>query len=211
LLQPRLKLSADRVVDVLSGDDPPVVPRLDEALAQMQKAHELDPLSPYMSDDIGMIYFFRREYDRAVEQSRKTIELDPSYYEVYEVLGNTYEQKGMFSEAIATFEKGNALAKAGLFTGDIGHAYAAWGKKAEAQKRLDELRKLSKTPYVSNFWIALIFTGLGDKDRAFESLEKACDERSSNMAFQVKVDPRFDSLRPDPRWSKLLQKMGLNN
>ncbi|HEV2112729.1 MAG TPA: tetratricopeptide repeat protein, partial [Terriglobales bacterium] len=187
------------------------VGRLDEALAQMQKAHELDPLSPFMSDDIGTIYFLRREYDHAVDQSRKTIDLDPSYYEVYEVLGLAYEQKGMFSEAIAAFEKGNALAKAEILTGDIGHAYAAWGKKAEAQKRLDELAQRSKTAYVSNFDIALIHTGLGEKDRAFESLDKAYDERSFSVGFAAKMDPRFDPLRPDPRWNKMLQKMGLNN
>jgi tetratricopeptide (TPR) repeat protein len=158
---------------------------------------------------LGHAFYLAGEYDQAIEAWRKTLELDPNSFYAHSYLGMAYEAQGMYEQAIAEHQK--AVASSGgviLTRAWLGHAYALSGKRAEAQKILDELHKLSKQRYVSPFQTAIIYTGLGKKDQAFAWLEKAYEERDSALNH-VKVEPRFDGLRSDPRFTALLKKMGL--
>lgn len=187
------------------------VGRLPEALAAIRRAQELDPLSPAIGRDLGRVLLSLRRPDQAIEQYRKTLELDPNFPSGYLHLGMAYEQKSMYEEAVAAGQKardlpgGNPLILAGL-----GHSYALWGKKDKARELLGELKELSRQRYVPAFDMALVHIGLDDKDRAFEWLEKACQERDGWLVW-LKADPLFDSLRSDPRFAALLKKLGLGN
>lgn len=181
--------------------------RLDEALLHLKRAQELDPLALEVSTDIAILFNFSRQYDLAIEQFRKTIEMDPSYAPAHSRFATTYQHKGMYEEALGEAKKANAL---GRSSGDaqLGYAYAVAGKRDEAEKILNELKEQSKNGYVSSFDFALIYMGLGEKDQAFEWLNKTFEENPYRISF-IKVNPRFDSLRSDPRFTELLRRMKL--
>ncbi len=156
---------------------------------------------------MGTTFYSARQYDQAIEQERKTLELDPNFIPALDTLGMAYVQKSMYREGMAEFEKalvispGNTLALSGL-----GYAYAVAGRRGEAQKVLDQLNALSKVRYVPAVHRATIYVGLAEKDKAFEWLERACEER---FVVPIKVDPAFDPLRSDPRFADLLRRMNL--
>ncbi len=181
--------------------------RLDEAMQHLKRAQELDPLYLELMWDSGVWFIQSRRYDEAIVQFQRLIEMDPNYPAAHFSLAQAYQEKGMYDEAIAEAKKANALGRAG---GDAGlaYAYAVAGKRDEAQKILDELKVASKQRYVSPFNFALIYIGLGDKDQAFEWLNKTFEENPYRIAF-IKVQPRFDSLRSDPRFTDLLRRMKL--
>jgi TolB-like protein/DNA-binding winged helix-turn-helix (wHTH) protein/Tfp pilus assembly protein PilF len=176
--------------------------RLDEAMLHLERAQELDPLALDISWDIGVSLSFSRQYDRAIEQFQKIIEMDPNFVPAHGGLVQAYQAKGMYEEAIAELKKANAG------RAQVAYAYAVAGKRDEALKILDELKELSKQRYVSPFDFALIYMGLGDKDQAFEWLNKTYDENPYRISF-LKVNSRFDSLRSDPRFTDLLRRMKL--
>jgi serine/threonine protein kinase/TolB-like protein/Flp pilus assembly protein TadD len=184
--------------------------RLDEAMAEHRKALELDPLSVVTNGNLGTDFYEKRQYDQAIEQLRKTIELDPNFLSVHHNLGVAYVQKSMYKEGIAEIEKGLAISpdNPGPLS-RLAYAYAVSGRRAEARNVLGRLNRLSKQRYVSPGLIAFVFAGLGDKDQAFESLQKAYDDRSIGSATAVKVSPNWDSLRSDPRFADLLRRMNL--
>jgi DNA-binding winged helix-turn-helix (wHTH) protein/TolB-like protein/Tfp pilus assembly protein PilF len=191
--------------------------RLDEAIAEVNQAHALDPLSVIINTDVGEFFYYARQYDRAIAAYRQALELDPNFGVARYLLGYAYEQKGMYEQAIAEFQKAIPLLEDEYYgkslTGWLGHCYAVSGKRDEAVKILDELRELAKKPgvrvYGLAFQIASIYTGLGDKDRAFEWLEKEYAGHDYNL-IQVTMDPRNDSLRSDPRFTDLLRRMRLS-
>ncbi len=183
--------------------------RSDEAMLHLKRAKELDPLSVNIGADIGFALYFSRQYDRAIEQFQKTIEMDPNFAPTHVRLGATYLQKGMFEEAIAEHKKAIALDESPGRWGRaaaLGYAYAVAGKRREALKIFDDLREQAKQRYVSPFNFALIYMGLGDRDQAFEWLNKTYDEYPFTLVF-LKIDPRYDSLRSDPRFADLLRRM----
>ena len=136
--------------------------------------------------------------------------MDPHYGLTHWYLGMTYKQKAMFAEAVAELGQAKELLPGNVvLEADIGHAYAVSGNREEAQKVVDELKELSKQRYVSSYNIALIYTGLGEKDQAFEWLENAYKERSDLLVY-LKVEPRLDSLRSDPRFADLLRRIGFD-
>jgi serine/threonine protein kinase/Tfp pilus assembly protein PilF len=183
--------------------------RFDEALAQNRRAQELDPLSLPINMTLGWVLLNARQYDQSVEQLRKTLEMDPNFILTHHRLGLVYEQKGKYDEAIAEFRQVlNLSAGKPLGIAALAHAYALSGKRAEAQRTLAELQEISKRRYVSPASIALIYAALGDKDQAFAWLEKADKERDANLA-RLTVDPRFDSLRSDPRFVDLERRIGI--
>jgi tetratricopeptide (TPR) repeat protein len=152
---------------------------------------------------------YARQHDQAIEQLLRTLNMDPNILPVQVFLGRAYEQKGMYKEAIAEFQRAVALSGDDLrIRANLGHAYAVSGRRDKAQEVLSELKRQSKGRYISPFMIAIIHVGLDEKDQAFEWLEKAYDDRSVWMGF-LKVDPRLDSLRSDPRFTDLLLRMGL--
>jgi len=183
--------------------------RMEEAKAEIRRAMQVDPLSLIVNDADAAIFYNAREYDRALEQYQKTLEMDPNFLPAHREIGFTYEQQGDYEKAIAELQKARQLAPNDMHVlGWLGHVYAVSGKRTEAQKLLDELRERSRSGYVPAYSWGLIYTGLGNKDQAFAWLKRACDERDDWLAT-LKVDPRFDSLRSDPRFADMLRRIGL--
>jgi DNA-binding winged helix-turn-helix (wHTH) protein/TolB-like protein/Tfp pilus assembly protein PilF len=183
--------------------------RFDEAIAAASRAQELEPLSLITDSHIAWILYLAGKHDQAIEQARKMLEIDPNFFPARRYLGLAYEQKGMYAEAVEEFQKGIKLSGSPLMVALLGHAYAASGKKEEARKVLAELKHLSSRRYVSPYTIAAIYTGLGERDQAFDWLERAFEERDIWL-MNMKVDPVFSSLRSDKRFIDLLRRTGLN-
>ena len=180
-----------------------------ESLEQINIARQLDPLSLSISFSYGWRLYMARQYDQAAEQLRNTLEMDPNFALAHLVLGETYEQKGDDQRAIAELEKATAASSnTPLMVAGLGRAYAVAKKAPEARAVLNQLFEHSKRQYVSPFYIALIYAGLGENDKAMDWLEKAYADRSNGLVF-LKVDPQLDSLRSNPRFKHLLDKMGL--
>src|SRR5262249_7230061 len=171
--------------------------RLDEALTQVRRSTEVEPLSLVNNAVLGVTLHFKRQYDLAIEQSRKTIELDPSLPLPHFWLGQSYEQRGMYEAAIAELQKAFEGEPMGLAA--LGHAYAISGKTAEARRVLEQLNQLRQRRYVSAYFMALPYVGLGEKEQAWAWFEKAYEERASWLGSEFKGDPRLDSLRSEPR------------
>jgi len=183
---------------------------LDESIAEMNRALELEPLSIYIHACSGMNLYLARRYEEAIGQLNKTIELDPNFYDPYGWLGMAYVQTDRHQQAVEILQKAETFPE--IRTRMIaaqGYAYAVAGNIDEAQKRLKRVTEISKKEPVVPYFIAWIYAGLGKKDRAMDFLYKSSEERSSFMRMTIKVDPWFDSLRSDPRFTALLKKMGL--
>jgi adenylate cyclase len=183
--------------------------RHEQALAESEQARKLDPLSLIISAGTGKILFEAGRNDLAIEQLRKTLEIDPSFAHAHSYLGKAYLRKQMFAEALVELQEAATLSgRIADYLGGLGHAYARAGRASEARKVLDELKERSKGKYVSWRDIAVIYAGLEEKDQAFACLEKAYNLRDSGIVF-MKVDPLFDPLRSDPRFQGLLRRIGL--
>ena len=184
------------------------VERFDEAIAEAKRTEELEPLSFVASSHLGWIYYLAGRNDEAIEQCKKILELDPSSFPARRYLGLAYEAKGRYSEAITEFQTGVKLSGSPLMLALLGHAYAASGKKAEAQQVLVDLQQLQDQRYVSPYTVAAIYTGLGDKDQAFKWLETAVEERDIWL-MNLKVDPVFAKLRPERKFTDILARIRL--
>ncbi len=183
--------------------------RNEEALAEIKQAQQLDPLSLIINTVSGAILQRAGRVDLAIEQLRKTLEIDPNFAQAHWDLGDAYVRKGAFAEAIAEFQRAITLSpNITWYKGALGHAYARAGKSAEARKLLDELKEHSRRSYVSWWDFAAIYAGLGEKDQALASLEKAYEQRDNRMV-ELRVDPLLDPLRSDPRFADLLRRIGL--
>jgi TolB-like protein/Tfp pilus assembly protein PilF len=183
--------------------------RLSEALAESKRALELDVLSPIMNVHLGWHYLYARQYDRALDQLTKTLELDPNYGLAHWYRGLAYQQKGMYTEALRELAKArNLLKHTPIVEADIGHLHAVSGSKTEAESVIAWLKKESARRYVNPFAIALIYVGLGRNDQGFEWLDTAFRERSDMLVY-LRVDPRLDSIRPDPRFALLVGRVGV--
>lgn len=181
--------------------------RVDEGIAMAQRGLQVDPLSVALSNDVGGAFYLARRYDEAIRQYQKSIELDPNDSGEHLNLGEVYELKGMHDQAIKEFQKTISIAgRTSGVLGLLGHAYAASGKQSDALKVLDELKEVSKKGYVSPWDTALLYVGLGDKDRAFAELNKAYDDRAG-WIINLKVEPILDPLRSDPRYADLVSRM----
>lgn len=183
--------------------------RFDEAIAERKLCRELDPLSPTATANVGYPYYFARQYDQAIGHYRKALELDPNYSWSYLWIGQAYLGKRMYEEAIANINKAIALSEGNVrMKATLGYAYAVAGERREAQQIIDELQAQSTQKYVSAYFIAVIYSGLGNKDQAFQWLEKAFQERHPYLTL-LKVEPVFDNIRSDPRYTALLRKVSL--
>jgi len=185
------------------------VGRTPEALAEIRRAQELDPLSLSINAWLGGILNRSGQSDQAIEQYRKTLEMDPNFILAHYRLGNVYEEKGRYDEAISEFRQvlklsaGNQLGIAGL-----AHVYASVGKREEALRNLDQLLQLARQRYVAPGQIAVIYIALGDKDKAFAWLDEA-EKGHDLFVSRIKVDPRYTSLRSDPRFADLVRRLGI--
>jgi serine/threonine-protein kinase len=183
--------------------------RFDEALAEIKRAQELDPLSLIINVNIGFILYLMRQYDKATDQYKKTLELDPNFSAAHGMLGWLYGVRGKFNEAIAELQKVRTLAGSGPFVlGHLGYCYGRAEKRNDAINILNELFEFSKQGYSVSFDIGFVYYGLGDKEKTFEWLEKAYQERSSWLLY-LNADPMWDSLRSDLQFIALMRKIGL--
>ena len=190
------------------GENLAVLGRFDEGIAQLKLAQELDPLSLIINADLGEVYTYARQYDNAIEQLRKTIEMDQGFYYAHWRLGLVYEMKGSNQEAIAEYRKARQLDDDPFVLALLGHAYAVSGERAEALKTVEQLKEISQQRYVSAYSFSVLYGGLGEKDQAFQWLEKAYQDRADDLR-QLKVDPLLDNLRSDPRFTDLVRRVGL--
>ncbi|HSE98863.1 MAG TPA: tetratricopeptide repeat protein, partial [Blastocatellia bacterium] len=182
--------------------------RFPEAIEEINRARELDPLSLIINTDVGHILYFSRRYDQAIEAYRRVLEMEPNFSVARWRLGEAYEQKGMYGEAIAEYEKANSYSKNPTIESWLGRAYALAGKREKAREILGESKKIHKRDPRWCYSIAIIYEGLGQKEQAFEWLEKDYDNKGANLAL-LKVEPMLDSLRTDPRFDELLKRIGL--
>jgi len=183
--------------------------RLEEATTEIERAQELDPLEILLKANKAMLAYFGGRYDQAISELQVTLELNPDFPVAIWGLGLSYEQKGMFEKALASMQKATGLSPSLNFKASLGHTYAAAGKRREVQSVIDALAEQSKQRYVPAYYFALIYVGLGDKDRAFHWLEKAFEERSTLLAY-LRLDPRLAGLRSDPRFADLIRRIGLS-
>ncbi len=189
-----------------------VMGKTEEALVELKRLRDLDPLSLSIAvASVNPLIYApapARQYDRAIAELQKIIALEPKFPPALYVLGLAYGQKRMFDESVTEFEKARELENAPYILGPLGHAYAVAGRRAEAQKILDELQDRAKRENVAALNLALVYAGLGEKDKTFEWLEKGLERKDEEMTF-LGVDPRFDGFRPDPRFADLLRRMNL--
>jgi eukaryotic-like serine/threonine-protein kinase len=183
--------------------------RVDEAIAEVKRAQELDPLSLIINLNVSRVLYFARKYEQAAEQCLKTVEMYPNFFLAHRRLGQIYERQRMYKEALAEFEKSLALAPNNSETLSVkGYTLAAAGRIAEAEQVLEELKELSRQIYVSPYSLSRLLFGLGKNDEAFEYLEKTHQERHGIMVY-LKAEPLFDDVRSDPRYISLLQRLNL--
>jgi TolB-like protein/predicted Ser/Thr protein kinase len=181
-----------------------IVGRPEEAITEDRRALEVDPVSVVSNEDLAAVFYFARQYDEAIKQAGKTLELDANAPVANSVLGQAYLKKSMYNEGIAQFERMSAAGNTQLEY--LGFAYAVAGRRADAEKALGQLNEVSKQKYVSANSIALIYVGLGQKDKAFAWLEKAYED---HVPVAISVDSMYDSIRSDPRFADLLRRMNL--
>jgi len=183
--------------------------RHDDAIAQIRRAQQLDPLNLRIRENAVWILGYARQYNQSLEQGRGLLDINPNYQRGYVALGATYEAMGLYEEASAARQA--ALTLGGASEEDVAglsDAYATSGEDGYWQSLLDYWTEKAKEEYVSSNRFAGLHAQLGEKDQAFEWLEKAYQERAGGLVF-LKVDPRYDFIRSDPRFQDLLRRMNL--
>jgi TolB-like protein/DNA-binding winged helix-turn-helix (wHTH) protein/Flp pilus assembly protein TadD len=185
--------------------------RFDESGRDAMRALETDPVSVMLNIHLGEHYHLARQYDLAIEQYRRALELNPNHPNARPLLALVYEAKGMYAQAIAELEAAEPFwAGTSRVRGPLGRVYGLAGRRAEALKVLQELiRDRAGPKYIAADDIAAVYIGLGDTDRAFEWLQRACEERATALV-NLKVEPAFDGLRGDRRFADLLRCVGVS-
>jgi tetratricopeptide (TPR) repeat protein len=185
--------------------------RFDEAIAEAREAVKLDPVSMVAESNLGILYYNAGRYDEAIESCRKALEMEPNLARPYDDLGRILLEKGAYSEAIAALEKAVSLSnRSARCLSSLAYAYAVAGRKDLAREILAELTEASKQRYIGSSDFAFVNAGLGERKQAIQWLERACEERDSHLPF-LHVDPRLASLRAEPRFKALLQRLGLQS
>jgi tetratricopeptide (TPR) repeat protein len=183
--------------------------KFDEALDEFKLAQQLDPLSLYTNLTLGTPYFYSRQYEKAAEQYKRVMEMNPDFWLAHFWLARTYEQAGKYDEALAEYQRMAKLRGENLSEFPVvGYLHALSGKLTEARQILEEALRTAKNHGISSYPIAVLYLGLGEKEKALEWLEKSLKERDPVMVF-LKVDQRFDSLHRDPRFLQLIKELGL--
>src|SRR5947208_356171 len=182
------------------------VGRLDEAIAKDKKAIELDPLNSFFQSALAYDLYHARRYDDAMVQVRKTLELDPTSTLAHNLLGRCLLGKGDTAGAIAEFQQSKINITGAWYQGLLGYAYAISGDRPKAEQILRELEAQAKRQYVNSSAFAAIYLGLGEKEKALDWLDVAYENRES-ACWLLKVDPIYDSVRNEPRFQALVQKV----
>jgi len=184
--------------------------RFESAINEFKRALELDPLSLVINRNYGELLCYSRQYDKAIKQLKKTLEMDPNFSEIHIWLGVSYLKKSMYEEALEEFQKEIALKKdfnpqAVTY---IGITYSLMDQIDRTQEICDDLLEKSKKEYIPQYFIALLYFTLGENDQGFEWLEKAHKKNDIRLK-SLKADPLMDGFRSDPRYTALLEKIGL--
>jgi tetratricopeptide (TPR) repeat protein len=185
--------------------------RFEQAVKEMERAHELDPFSLHINVNVGQVYLYARDYDAAITSFRKTIEMDPDHPTTHLFLGFAYLGKSMYEEAMAELQKEKKLAKCwrpGIEIA-LGGCHSLMGQKDTTRLVLNELLKQSKQQYIPPYLLALLYFALEEDDHGFEWLNKAYETHDSFL-YYLKIEPTFDTRRSDPRYIAMLKKMGLD-
>lgn len=190
--------------------------KFDLAKKEIEQAQQLDPLSPIISSNAGLYSYFEHRYDDAIAQYQKTLDIDPTFWVAHHYLGLAYAKKAMYEQAISELRNslhspGTDPLKEGAVEDDpeiaasLGFVYGLAGRREEAEAILTRLQALSRRRYVSGLYLAIVHTGLNNKDQAIEYLNKAYEDRHPGLVL-IRVDPIFDNLRSDPRFQKLTER-----
>ena len=182
-----------------------------EALEEIRRAHEMDPLSLVINNDLAWTLYMARDFQGALEQAWRTLAMEAKFAPAQHTLGLAYQQLGMHEEALVELE--NARVCSGdhpAALASLGHAYASLGNRAEADTLLHALERLSEHRYRAPYWVALLHAGLGQPREAVRWLERACEDRDVWLVW-LAVEPRFDPLRADACFQKLLGSIGLGS
>jgi len=181
--------------------------RAEDAVAEISRAMQLEPLSMVLQWTASIFLYFARQYDEAIALSQRGLELDPQFAPLRWTLGFCFVQKRAYQQAVDEMEEAVRLSRRSPFyLGALGHAYGASGRRDDALKVIREMQELSKKRHVSPYWPGLIYAGLGEKDEAFQWLERALEEHAPWIVY-LKAPPWFDNLRSDSRYYGLLQRM----
>lgn len=200
----------DSIVRVWYATELAAMGRREEAMSQAEHAQELDPVSPIVNMGASRILYWSREYDRAIAGFEKVSALEPKFAPVHTRCGVAYLAKRNINEATREFKVAREISGPDPYLdGLIGYTQAISGNAAAAHKVLDQLIARSGDEYTPAFSVALVYMGLGDKDRAIEWLQKSYQDRSTYMIY-ARTDALFDPVRSDPRFQTLLQRMGLS-
>jgi len=183
--------------------------RNDEGIREGRLAQTLDPLSPIINTSLGVTLMSAGEYGSGFELLKRTFELAPTFPEPHLWVSKAYGGRGLYSQAMSEAQQAASYSgRAPRYVAGVGDALAAAGKKAEAHSIIDELVRSSKSGHVSPFYIAEVYSTLGERDQAFEGLEKAYQLRDGELVW-ILIDPSFDNIRSDSRYADLLRRMGL--
>ena len=184
---------------------------VDQAIEEQKRAVSIEPKSPLLNTAVGEAYYQARRYKESIGPSQQALAIDPHYADAIINIGRAYEEMGMYPQAQQAYQSILAFAPhEPALLGLLGHLYAVTGRRASALEIISQLQQISKTKYVPSVYIALIYVGLNDKDRAFNWLDKAYEERCDYLIY-LPTDPMADPLRSDPRFSALLKRLGLKN
>lgn len=185
------------------------VGRIEEAVSQTQQALSLDPLSILFRVHLGFLFYIQGQYEHSIAQFRKVLEMNPQYYLAHAMMGNVYTLAGEFDAALACYARAREADANSKFVDSLeAMTLARAGRRAEAAALLDRITRRAANDYISPVSIAYICTALGDKDRAFENLDRAIYDRDPNI-LGLKSNPIFESLRTDERYRAILRKMQL--
>ena len=180
--------------------------RMPEAVAEIRKAEELDPRELSLKANTALLSYFQGRNDDALKGLLEILQADPSNSTARWGIGLSYEQKGMGAEALAALQEVTKVSKNRNLLASLAHAEARFGQASEAREILAKLKEQSRQSYVPSYYFALIYTGLGERDSAFEWLERAYQERSTVLAY-LRLDPRLAPLRSDPRYASLVKRL----
>lgn len=184
--------------------------QFEKARRELKRALRFDPRSLIINADLGLPFIFNGQYTEAVEQFQTILEIDKDFIWARFFLGWAYERSGKFSEAIAEFQKAKLIDNRPEVSAMIAHTYAVSGRRDEATGILNNLLEQAKHHYISSYYIATIYAGLDDKERALAWLERACSDRNEWLVW-LKVDDRFECLWKDSRFTEILKRIGFSH
>ncbi|HLW79404.1 MAG TPA: tetratricopeptide repeat protein, partial [Terriglobia bacterium] len=181
--------------------------RTDEAMAEIQRAQELDPLSVVIQNELAWNFAMARQYDRAIEQCHETIAMEPAFAPAHHILADCYHHAGRHEEALASFERALELNGNSPSTlASYGYVLAAQGRAAEARRILDQLSEMAGQGRISPYLRALVHAGLDEREAAIDCLGE-CHAKHDVALIFLKMEPNFDRLRSDPRFEELMRRV----